>query len=70
MGFTSSNCSGQAVRAVTFEDGTIFIDTDASRQATVALDVTVPFDEKAVVSMFENGEDYLMEYAKEYVEGK
>ena len=84
MGFTSSNCSGQAVRAVTFEDGalqfssvpvlredgTIFIDTDASRQATVSLDVTVPFDEKAVVSMFENGEDYLMEYAKEYVEGK
>ena len=70
MGFTSSNCSGQAVRAVTFEDGTIFIDTDASRQATVALDITVPFDEKAVVAMFENGEDYLMEYAKEYIEGK
>lgn len=84
MGFTSSNCSGQAIRGVTFEagalqfssvptlraDGTIYIDTDAARQATVPLDVKVPFDEKAVAAMFENGEDYLMEYAKEYVEGK
>ncbi len=80
MGFTASNCSGQAVRGVTFEDGalqfssvptlnadgSIYIDADASRQATVPLDVKVPFDEKAVTAMFENGEDYLMEYAKEY----
>lgn len=84
MGFTASNCSGQAIRGVTFEDGalqfssvptlradgTIYIDTDASRQATIPLDVKVPFDEKAVTAMFENGEDYLMEYAKEYIEGK
>lgn len=84
MGFTSSNCSGQAIKGVTFEDGalqfssvpalgadgSIYIDADASRQATVPLDIKVPFDEKAVVSMFENGEDYLMEYAKEYIEGK
>lgn len=84
MGFTSSNCSGQAVRAVSFEagtlqfssvptlnaDGTIFIDADASRQATVPLDVKVPFDEKAVAAMFDNGEDYLMEYAKEYIDKK
>ena len=84
MGFTSSNCSGQGIRAVTFEDrglqfssvpvlredGTIYIDTDVSRQATVPLDIKVPFDEKAVAAMFENGEDYLIEYAKEYIEGK
>lgn len=84
MGFTASNCSGQAVRGVTFEDGalqfssvptlnadgSIYIDADASRQATVPLDVKVPFDEDAVTAMFENGEDYLMKYAKEYVEGK
>lgn len=84
IGFTHSNCSGQGTRAVTFEDrglqfssvpvlredGTIYIDTDVSRQATVPLDIKVPFDEKAVTAMFENGEDYLMEYAKEYIEGK
>ncbi|MCM1288230.1 MAG: S41 family peptidase [Clostridium sp.] len=84
MGFTSSNCSGQAIKGVTFEkgalqfssvptlreDGTIYIDTDASRQATIPLDVKVPFDEKAVASMFEAGEDYLMEYAREYIEGQ
>ncbi len=84
MGFTSSNCSGQGIRGVTFEDrglqfssvpvlredGTIYIDTDVSRQATVPLDIKVPFDEKAVAAMFENGEDYLIEYGKEYIEGK
>lgn len=84
MGFTASNCSGQAIRGVTFEDGalqfssvptlnadgSIYIDADASRQATVPLDVKVPFDEKAVTAMFENGDDYLREYAKEYAEEK
>ncbi|MDE6025917.1 MAG: hypothetical protein K2G45_10740 [Lachnospiraceae bacterium] len=81
MGFTSSNCSGQAIRGVSFEsgvlqfssvptvheDGTIYIDPDASRKATVPLDIKIPFDERAVKAIFDDGEDYELQYAEEYL---
>lgn len=80
MGFTHSNCSGQGVNEVRFDygslsyscvllvqkDGTIFLDTDENRQATVPLDVQIPFDEKAVKAIFDDGEDYVLDYAVNY----
>lgn len=80
MGFTRSNSSGQGVQGVRFErgslsfsaipalreDGSIFIDTDASRISEVPLDVKIPFDERAVEALFEKGEDYLLTRAMEY----
>lgn len=80
MGFTHSNCSGQGVKVVSFdygymsysgvllvkEDGTVFLDTDENRQATVPLDVQIPFDEKAVKAIFDDGEDYVLDYAVNY----
>lgn len=81
MGFTSSNCSGQAIRGVKFEegalqfssvptlneDGTIYIDADASRKATVQLDVKIPFDKDAVKAIFDKGADYELYYAEKYL---
>lgn len=80
MGFTRSNSSGQAVRGVNFEqgslsfsavpalreDGSIFVDTDTSGISQVPLDVKIPFDERAVEALFEKGEDYLLTRAMEY----
>lgn len=76
MGFTHSSCSAQGIGVVQFghsmltyssvlllnEDGTVFIDTDETREATVPLDVRIPFDEKAVKSLFDDGEDYVLSY--------
>jgi len=81
MGFTHSNCSAQGINGVRFdygylsyssvlllkEDGTVFVDTDASRKATVPLDIQIPFDEKAVKMMFDDNEDYVLWYAMEYL---
>lgn len=81
MGFTHSNCSAQGVNMVTFdygvlsysavlllqEDGTVFIDTDSSREATVPLDVKIPFDEEAVKILFQDGGDYALDYARQYL---
>ncbi len=81
MGFTHTNCSAQGVKEVTLEegslsysaalllneDGTVFIDTDSSREATVSLDVQIPFDKEAVEALFDKGEDYVLQYAMEYL---
>lgn len=81
MGFTHSNCSAQGIHAVELEsgmlsysavlllkeDGTVFIDTDSSREATVPLDVQISFDEEAVKVLFDQGEDYVLQYAIEYL---
>ncbi len=82
MGFTHSNGSCQGVNSVNFEygmlsysgalllneDGSVFVDTDYSRQAVVPLDVKIPFDLQAVSSLFDEGEDYVLEKAMEYLE--
>ena len=81
MGFTHSGCSAQGMHGVEFEygtltysavlllneDGTIFIDTDSSREATVPLDVQIPFDEEAVKGLFDQREDYVLQYAMAYL---
>ncbi len=82
MGFTHTNCSAQGPGMVTFdygafsyssslllnEDGSVFIDTDASRQPTIGLDVQIPLDAEAVKAIFTDGEDYVLEKAMEYLE--
>lgn len=79
MGFTHSSCSAQGISGVrrghSFlsyssvlllnEDGSVFIDTDDTREATVPLDVRIPFDERAVKSLFDDGEDYVLSYVME-----
>lgn len=79
MGFTHSNGSCQGVNSVNFdygmltysgalllnEDGSVFVDTDYSRKAVVPLDVKIPFDLQAVSSLFDEGEDYVLEKAME-----
>ncbi|MCM1568199.1 MAG: S41 family peptidase [Roseburia sp.] len=84
MGFTKSNGSAQAVRGVNFEegsltfstvpalceDGSFFIDSDASRVSRMPLTVKIPFDEQAVEALFDRGEDYLLNRALEYLEEK
>nr|MBQ8252915.1 peptidase S41 [Lachnospiraceae bacterium] len=79
MGFTHSNGSCQGVNSVNFEygmlsysgalllneDGSVFVDTDQYRKAVVPLDVKIPFDLQAVSSLFDEGEDYLLEKAME-----
>ncbi|MGN0400649.1 MAG: S41 family peptidase [Acetatifactor sp.] len=80
MGFTRSNSSCQAVCGVEFEHGSLsfsavpnlteeglpIIDTDASGESTMPLDVKVSFDEEAVAALFDRGEDYLLKLAIEY----
>lgn len=80
MGFTHSSCSGQGINVVNLgygslsysavlllnEDGTVFLDTDESKKATVPLDVQIPFDEKALKAIFDEGEDYVLSCAVEY----
>ena len=82
MGFTTTNCSGQAVRGVQFEkgilqfstvptlneDGSIFIDTGVDRTATIELDVKIPFDETAAKAVFDEERDYAMEYVLDFIE--
>ena len=80
MGFTKSNSSGQAVTGIelecgslTFsaipcmnEDGSFFIDTGTDHLSKIPLDVIVPMDEDAITTLFDDGEDYLLQYALEY----
>lgn len=80
MGFTSSNCSGQAIRGVvngkdtlTFstvptlnEDGTMYVDAGADRLATIPLDVKIELDKKAITQIFDEEEDYLLQLAIDY----
>ncbi len=82
MGFTPSNGSGQGVRGITFshgqltysavpvlnEDGTVFVDSDVSRVSRMPLDRKIPFDGNAVRVLFDEGRDYILEYAVEYLE--
>ncbi|MBQ9140251.1 MAG: peptidase S41 [Lachnospiraceae bacterium] len=81
MGFTHTNCSAQGVNQVSLAegslsysaalllnaDGTVFIDTDSRRETTVPLDVKIPLDEEAVRVLFDEGEDYVLQCAMEYL---
>jgi len=82
MGITPSNCSCQAVRGVDMTngslsfsavpnlnaDGSVYIDTDASREATISLDVQVAVDDTFIDEVFNKGEDYIVNMALELIE--
>ncbi len=81
MGFNESNGSAQGIGSVSLETGTlafssclildengdIFIDSDAEHQSTISVDVLVPFDADAVTALFDNDEDYVLNYALDYL---
>ncbi|MBQ8148130.1 MAG: hypothetical protein IJ040_05000 [Lachnospiraceae bacterium] len=50
------------------ENADIWIDSDESGKARLQVDEQIPFDEKAVEAIFLRGEDYVMNYAIEYMQ--
>ena len=80
MGFTGSNSSCQAVTAVSTGCGDIsfsavpnldenaepIIDSRADHVRRVPIDTIIPLTAEAVHAIYENGEDYLLDYAKNY----
>jgi hypothetical protein len=76
MGFTSSNSSCQATTGIDFgaggisfsavpnllENGEIAIDTYTDHIGRTPFDEKIPFDETAITTIFDNGEDYLLDY--------
>lgn len=81
IGFTSSNSSCQAVKGLPLEsgqitfsavpnllpDGEIAIDTYTDHVGRTPFDNKIPFDENAIESIFDKREDYLLDYAAEYL---
>lgn len=79
MGFTEPCGSAQGISSIELEsgsvsisaslmldsDGSVYIDSGADRQSGSTLDIQVPFDETAMKSLYEDGEDYLMKKAEE-----
>lgn len=82
MGFTKSNGSAQGVSAagmkhgtlcfsaslILNKDGSIFIDAGADGISGNDIDVKIPFDENAVRVLFDEGGDYVMQKALEYLD--
>ena len=81
MGLTKSAGSAQGVLAVPLKSGSlafsgtilldeekeIWIDSDKSKISKAEMDVKVPLTKDAVCRMFDNGEDYVMQYAIDYM---
>lgn len=84
MGFTEPNGSAQGVSSINSEsgmlilsssaildkDGSIFVDSDESRQSGDDLDIRIPFDETAVHEIFDEDNDYIMDKAMEQMKEK
>ncbi|MBO5571358.1 MAG: peptidase S41 [Ruminococcus sp.] len=84
MGFTEPNGSAQGVSSISSEsgililsssavldkDGSIFVDSDESRQSGDDLDIRIPFDEEAVHEIFDEDNDYIMDKAMEQMKEK
>ncbi|MCR5539819.1 MAG: peptidase S41 [Ruminococcus sp.] len=81
MGFTGPSGSAQGVSPIELksgmfsyssslmlnQDGTIYIDCGTDMQADDSAEVIVPFDENAMHEIFDEGNDYLMYKAVEYL---
>lgn len=50
------------------ETGDIWIDSDATGEPRLIVDERIPLDERAIEAIFENKEDYVLNYALEYLE--
>ncbi|MGN1341431.1 MAG: S41 family peptidase [Oscillospiraceae bacterium] len=82
MGFTKSNGSAQGVGTVALDhgflgfsssvvldkDGSIFVDAGTDGICGNDVDIKVPFDEDAVHVLFDQGGDYVMQKALEYLD--
>ncbi|MBO4867374.1 MAG: peptidase S41 [Ruminococcus sp.] len=82
MGFTGPSGSAQGVSPISLKsgtfsyssslmlnkDGTIFIDCGTDMQADDDAEVIIPFDENALHAIFDDGNDYLMDKAVEYLD--
>lgn len=76
-GLTKSNASGQAIgyipthngglsysaMPVLDENGNLYIDTGTDHKSKLHFDVKIPLDSKALVRIFEQDEDYVLDYA-------
>lgn len=77
MGFTEPNGSGQATGGTVLESGTlifsncvmldengeIYVDSGTDHQSGNGLDVQIPFDQAAIRALFDEGKDYVLEWA-------
>ncbi len=77
MGFTEPNGSGQAVGGTRLESGVlmfsncvmldengeIFVDSGTDHQSGNGVDVQIPFDSAAIHALFDEGRDYVLDYA-------
>ena len=77
MGITRSNSSCQAVTQVGLENGSVgfsavpnllpsgevAIDTFTDHVGRTPFDEKIPFDKKLITAIFDNGEDYILQYA-------
>ena len=84
MGFTESNGSAQGVGSRRVRGGTIcfsgslmldsegrvFVDSDEGLESGNDIDIRIPFDEEAVKAVFDDGEDYVLDYALNYLHDK
>ncbi len=81
MGFTEPNGSAQGVNGEYLETGTlafssallldengdIFIDAGTDRESANDIDIRIPFNADAVEALFVNDEDYVLNYALDYM---
>lgn len=81
MGLTKPNGSAQGIGGVLLEsgmfqfssslmldkNGDVFIDSDTDYKSGNELEVKIPLDEEAIVSLFDNREDYVLNKALEYL---
>ena len=49
------------------KDGSVYIDSGTDVQSDIDVDIKVPFDEKALTEIFDNGSDHLMNVSLEYL---
>jgi hypothetical protein len=81
IGLTSSNSSCQAVKSLSLEcgqisfsavpnllpNGELAIDTYTDHVGRTPFDYKIPFNQEVIENIYDNGEDYLLKYAKEYI---
>ncbi len=80
MGFTEPNGSAQGVSMVYLETGVvsfsgslmlnensdIFVDSGTDYESGNDIDIRILFDEKVITELFDNGNDYILDYAVNY----
>ncbi len=82
MGYTKTNSSCQAVSQIELNKGSLsysavpsltedaepLIDTYADHKGRVPIDVVIPINEEVIAAVFDRGEDYQLDYVKEWLQ--